>query len=253
MPAPTALRKYHAIACGLTLALAQTSLADEVAPRPTRLSTTSLVERSVPPTYGIGSPPAIEPGPNYHHASTLEQGVLDGSAAVVRAAGQAAYNTAVAAEHAQSARHAAIRNDLVAADARYQYRQLVYDYRRHKEGPRVSHEEAARVARLRAPQRLSAYELDRWGRINWPSELSGEPFANDRQQLHELFVTAAGYGAEPLRLDQVKPVVDRMLTELRKSQTRLSTDRYIAARRFLKALEYETRAARDDVRLAQRP
>src|SRR5438105_8523481 len=48
---------------------------------------------------------------HYHHASTVEQGVLDGYAAVVSSAGQANYFNSLAAINFQDARSRSIQNN----------------------------------------------------------------------------------------------------------------------------------------------
>src|SRR6185369_8106104 len=89
---------------------------------------------------------------NYHHASTVEQGVLDGIAAVTASRGQADYFHSLAAINWQDARSRYITNNKNAVDAYFYTREANQSARKPV---RLNTEQLTAMAHKAAPDRLS--------------------------------------------------------------------------------------------------
>lgn len=208
----------------------------------------TLPDRSQLPAF---LPPANEPGPDYHHASTLEQGYLDGLARLLRAEGITAYNYALAAVVTEHARDAWLRNQTLALDVRHLNRVKHREYRRIMRGPPLTQEQLAEIARRRAPKELSMQRID-WqdGKIEWPADLRSKRFDADRKQLEKLFLESAARGYA-LPYAEIKQTTERMRDTLREQIELLPTERYLAAKSFLTGLTQSARKGVTTVQLAQ--
>ncbi len=102
--------------------------------------------------------------------------------------------------------------------------------------------------KARLPGRLSPTEWDPGrGSVVWPAVLGTGGFANDRSQIDALFVArdadpqAAGLGSD--NFHQIRTSIGKMSNHLVAEIKQISPDEYIAARKFLKRLEFEARYA----------
>ena len=195
------------------------------------------------PPLEIGAP-AVEAGPNYHHASTAMQGYLDGLARWLRGLGLARYNNSLALRHEQAARQHALQNAILQVETYFERIRRNREHRRSMRSPR-------RVNRVvgvrRKPMPLpSAEELDReTGVIAWPHPLRVEAFALQRQQLEQLFTerryceTGVGSGNQLA----VRAAIQEMRGTLARCirQHKLDYDGYTIARQFLDRLNSEAR------------
>lgn len=238
--------------CCLVLAASQASAADKATRQKKKKKqqaasaqqqTAPVAPLPPPLTYPtVPPPPVVESGPDYRHASTAYQGYADGLARLTRAEAMAAYNYQLAAMAHEQARDAALRNELTEQSVRQQIREQGCENRRAKRGPPITHEQAARIARMRAPKQLSVRQLDiPGGQIDWPAGLQGTQFAYDRERLEAMFLDVA-LDQDEVRYDQVKEVTDRMIESLMANQKQLPSERYLEARTFLTSLTHSVRS-----------
>ncbi len=187
--------------------------------------------------------PAEEPGPFYHHASTIEQGFLDGWAAVIRADGLADYNHGLAAVYWQRALEHSYRNRATSIEARFNAKHRNRYHRRLLAGPLMTTESAARINRTRLPNRasLDVASSTRVGKVGWPAALRGVEFVEHRTQIERLFAgrrsSESGRGTQ--NQQDIKRVVRSMEDCLKGQVKQHGIDSYLAAKRFLRGLDYE--------------
>ncbi|WP_425398455.1 hypothetical protein [Aeoliella sp.] len=203
-------------------------------------------------SYPIGPPNAIQ-----HHASTLQEGVLRGTASVM----QAYYNGQIS--HAQArillaearAREIQLRvTNMEAAQAR---RQLVAAERQEQRRMKMENQllasqlQVAKLPERHAEYRLSPMQLNRsTGEIAWPAALQHESFAADTYVLEKLFIELAETGASDTGYiaDRIEEACERLAGNLRQVRSNLELDaeqyqHYMGCHRFVLGLKYEAKAA----------
>lgn len=178
-----------------------------------------------------------------YHASTAFEGASRGFADYMRSQGQFNLDTAEAAVAAAQARQQEIDNYQQRADAYYNVRQKVREYRAAERRPRPTAEDLIRYARRARPERLSPMELDTLtGQLVWPVLLWHDAFAEHRAALEELFEKRAL--EQRLRTDDylaAKQSIVALKSELKARIRELPLDDYASAKRFLRSLDYEAR------------
>lgn len=168
----------------------------------------------------------------YHHASTLEEGVLRGGADLLRGIGDMNYSNSLAMINGQEARARSIEN-------RRSYVQTYFDVKAiHRQAqaqtrrPPVTASDAIKLARNTAPKGLSAMEFDTTtGTLVWPTVLSEAEFAAERNAINRLVAT---HGVE---VREVKQLASELNAKLVKRVEELPTGEYVAAKRFLRGLQ----------------
>jgi hypothetical protein len=109
-------------------------------------------------------------GWGYRHASTYEEGVMRGMAAIMQAQGARNLMNAQALGLIEDARRKNIDNWLFRTHTYFAMRQYNRQARDAARGPRATADDWERLARALAPQRLSPCELNRMtGAIDWPA------------------------------------------------------------------------------------
>ncbi len=199
---------------------------------------------AVSPFFGGGT---IVGGGYPFKASTPAESFARGAADVIRARGQFNLLTSAAAINATEARARSIVNAQEGVKAYFNIRQLNRDYRQAERRPRPTKEDYERYARAARPAPLSPSELDTiTGRVNWPILLQDDRFASMRAELEELLDRWAvsrnlghrdSFGAEQHLA--VRRTADQLTEELREEVRNLPPQDYIAAKRFLRSLEYQ--------------
>jgi hypothetical protein len=195
-------------------------------------------------------------------ASTPGESFARGRADVIRAQGQFNLLTSEAAINAQEARSRAIVNSQEAVKAYFNRRQLNRDYRQSLRGPRPTREDFERYARAKRPAPLSPSELNTLtGQVAWPVLLKADHFTPQRTRMEELLdrwavsrhLGAVGnFGTEEHLA--VREMTDHLQEELRKQVRNLPPQDYVAAKRFLRSLEYQvTQPSTSGVSLASMP
>lgn len=197
--------------------------------------------------------PVLPPNAPQHHASTLQEGILRGTASVM----QAHYNGQVS--HAQArillaearAREIQLRvTNMQAAQAR---RRLAAAERAELRQQKMENEllgqqlNAARIPLRYAEYRLSDNQLDRQtGEIAWPTTLRHETFAANTYVLEKLFAKLAEDSGSDARytVSQIVDACERLEKNLRDVRKYLQLDadqyqQYVACQKFTLGLKYE--------------
>ncbi len=182
------------------------------------------------------------PSAIYRHASTYEEGVQRGFADVVRAAGDFNYNTSLANINNQIARDLAINNDLKATEAFFQKRQINRQARAAERRVKPTQEQLQDIAARRAPERLTAADVDReTRRIYWPATLMRDEYSATRNAVNALYaarnVHNSGLGSE--NYQKTRYATAAMKSQLKNRMGTMSATEYIAAKKFITGIEQE--------------
>ena len=175
----------------------------------------------------------------------LESSVLEGSGALLSGAGSYNLNTAQAADVLESARAKYIQNYRAAIDARYAIKRANDLYRSEKYArERMTPELLSRVIQAKLPDRLSAAEYNRRsGDLEWPVVLMQPQFDADRRAVEDAFAQRRpeDVGMTSIFYRDVSQRCQRMQGTMLSQIDELSTTDSIAARKFLKSVEFEAR------------
>lgn len=176
---------------------------------------------------------------------TYESSVLEGRGKLLQGAGSYNLSTAQAIDTLEMARSKSIQNDRDAIEARYTIKRINDSYRAQKYSQeRMSPELLSRVIKAKRPDPLSAAEYNRQtGELVWPSVLMTPEYSVDRRAIEQAFAHRSGKN-EGLAANfhrEVSQSVQRMHGKRLSQIDSLSTTDSIAARRFLKGVEYEAR------------
>jgi hypothetical protein len=181
--------------------------------------------------------PVASPPVAYHHASTLEEGVLRGGADFFRGIGEASYNSSLAAINAQEAYSRYLDNRLKATATYFDNRKLNRDARAEERGQRPSQEDLARYAKSRAPNRLPAYTFDAArNALIWPEVFNHPYFAAEREAIDRMMAARGGAGPESR---EIQVATAQMIEKLRMVVHNVPGGEYAAAKRFLTSLHHE--------------
>lgn len=182
------------------------------------------------------------PYPIETHASTAEEGIANGMANIISAAGAANLMNAQAATEAERARSEYIRNRLQATQTFFDMRRINTAYRQETQGKPLTMEQYVRLARMEAPNRLSPSELDPLnGKIYWPPQLLGDKYAEQRQKLDQLFHRRALGDLQTI--GNIRQASESFLNDLRADINDFAPQDYVRARRFLESLGFEANFA----------
>jgi hypothetical protein len=191
--------------------------------------------------YPVQYPAAYNGYGNYHHASTLEEGMANGIANLIHSAGAANLLHSQAARNYQEAHSRYLDNRVKATSTFFEMRKINRESVAAERGPRITAEAMTRIAKDRAPERLAASDLDMLsGRINWPAVLEADQFQSERERLDELVLKWARYkglGADEHLELQV--LAKNMQTELKRHIRSLPPAEYVKAKNVLESLPLE--------------
>lgn len=185
-------------------------------------------------------------GWGWSHSSTAEEGALRGWAELNRGAGEYNYYSSLAAINLEEARRRAIENRTAAVEQYFHLRQVNSEYRDSQRRPQLTQEQLTRVAAQATPDRLNAYQYEpALGRLYWPAILRNDAFAAERDAIDEAIakrtVSNSGVGSESHRA--IDALTREMEATLKANIDNVSTDEYLAGKRFLQSLRYEARFA----------
>jgi hypothetical protein len=189
---------------------------------------------------GIVTPNVGYTGYYGHHASTYEEGVLQGRAALTAARGTANYLNSAAAINVQEARSKYIQNNKSAVEGYFYMRQANQSARTPH---RLTPEQYVTIARNAAPDRLNQSQYDSTlGRLNWPAALTSDDFAADRDALDRAFRSRSpgDVGASSMFYSEVRQLTSSMQEKLTDHIRDLDAAQYMAAKRFLLSVSYES-------------
>ena len=195
------------------------------------------------PTNYVPPKPITSPPVWYRHASTYTEGALRGAADLTRAAGESRYNRSLAMINQQEAIRRQLENRKQFAKDYFEMRKRNKDARFQNMRP-PTQQQLARANKARRPQRLSVQEFQpALGTLNWPAVLLRPVYAQQReainQQMAQRTVQNSGMGSQ--HYQQIGTLVAQLENTLRGEVKQLSTSESIAARKFIKSVQYEAR------------
>jgi hypothetical protein len=178
----------------------------------------------------------------YDHASTLEEGLLRGQAAWLRAYGQGNYWNAQAMKDAETAYAQDLENRKRALETYCELARINQEARAAQRGPRPSREDAIRYAKEGFSQPLPSTQFDTtFGVLRWPELLQRPEFAKQRMAIDRLLPDFC------LRPDEVGcdtcGQITRLAVELegklKQEINSVNPMTYLAAKKFIESLAYE--------------
>lgn len=174
-------------------------------------------------------------------SSTAAEGMGHGMADVIRAQGDYNLSTSAAAINMTEARRREVEN-------RKNWTQTYFDMRRINKESRLSEtakapsaEDIVRHAQAGKPKRLSTKELDPvTGVLLWPVLLQSNEFAKQREYVEKAFVQRAYDGSMKgeMYLD-VQQIANDLIEQIKGWITKVPSDQYMGAKRFLQSVAYE--------------
>jgi hypothetical protein len=193
---------------------------------------------------GTGAASSFGAGANSY--ATSETGsTLSGAGAAAAGAGQYNLNSSIGVRYLEDARAKYIQNYRDAIDARYAIKRANDMYRAEKYArERMTPELLSRVIQAKLPERLSAAEYDRRsGDLDWPAVLMQPQFDADRRAVEHAFAQRRpeDVGVTSVFYRDVSQRTQRMHGTMLSQIDELSTTDSIAARKFLKSVEFEAR------------
>ncbi len=198
---------------------------------------------SVTPGFGVS---AFSPG-GYgfggYHASTEAEGAFRGLADLTRSVGENRYTTSLAAINAQEAWSRAIDNKHKAVETYFQVKQINRAAREAARPQPLTFTQYAKLAKQEAPERLNEADYNRlMGRLSWPAVLASDDFAAERAALDQAFVgrKAQDVGVSTNFHRDVRELAGVMQDKLRNRLESMSPMEYIAAKKFLDGVSYES-------------
>jgi len=202
---------------------------------------------------GVGAPSTFGSGAN-SYATTEFGSTMEGAGAMLSGAGQYNLNTALGARYLAEAQARSIQNYREAIDTRFAVKRANDMYRSEKFArERMTPELLSRVIQAKLPDRLTAVEYNRrTGSLQWPAALMGPEFARDRHAVQIAFAQRRNedVGVVSVFYRDVSQHVEHMYDTMLSQIDDIPTTDSIAARRFLKSLEYEARHLPSDTGLA---
>ncbi len=177
-------------------------------------------------------------------SSTAQEGADRGLAAVVQAQGHAELMKSEAAKNWEEAKTLEIQNRLRWTETYFEMRQVNRDKRAEEAGPRVTQEQAIRLAKMSATPRLRSTQLDPvTGHIEYPLILTQDIYKQYRDRLDTLFAQRAASGGS-IRYDDFKAIqntVSQFVELLQQHVSEYAAGDYGQARNFLDSLVNEAR------------
>jgi hypothetical protein len=176
------------------------------------------------------------------YASTAGQAADYGMSEVMRAQGYQNLQNSEAAKNWEDAKTLNIQNRLRWTEAYFDMRKENRDKRAEEAGPRVTQEQAIRMARMAAPPRLGSTQLDPvTGHIQYPLVLTDDGFKPYRERLDPLFAQRAAAGGSIQYSDYVtiQQTISKFIDALKQRVTDYPAGEYGRARTFLDSLARE--------------
>lgn len=177
-------------------------------------------------------------------SSTAQEGADRGLAAVVRAQGYANLQNSEAAKNWEEAKTLEMQNKLRWTETYFEMRQVNRDKRADEAGPRVSQDQAIKLARMAAPPRLPSTQLDPvTGHIEYPLILTADLYKSYRERLDSLFAQRAASGGS-IRYDDFKAIettISQFVETLKEHVSEYAAGDYGRAQNFLMSLMNEAR------------
>ena len=176
------------------------------------------------------------------YASTAGQAAAYGMSEMARARGAENLQNSEAAKNWQEAKTVDIQNRLLWTETYFDMRKENRDRRAEEAGPRVTQEQAIRMARMAAPPRLGSTQLDPvTGHIEYPLILTDDSYAAYRNRLDSLFAHRAETGGSIQFSDYqaIQQAVSKFVDALKQRVKDYPAGDYGRARTFLDSLAHE--------------
>ena len=165
-------------------------------------------------------------------------------ATMIKAMADANACNAKAMETLEKTRSQTLDNDLKTAKTFYEKRNLHETHLAQNARTRPTHQDLIRYSKQSLPERPTNYHVEPVrGRIHWPAVLQEEQFSEYRVELDGLFAKRATTDVEVdgETSQQIQEVVERMQAELSSLVRQVNPGEYLAARKFIESLAFETR------------
>lgn len=192
---------------------------------------------------GLAQNPIVTPIQNwtyYRHASTAEEGVLQGAAAAIQAVGQANYMHSIAAVNYAEAQRQQLENSRLYVKTVLDNREYLYNFRERYTRPPISKEQWQEFSKRALPSRLTSDQYSD-GKLVWPHILRMDEYTPLRKRIDVLVANRtpenSGDGSPFQR--EIASHVDAMKILLRQNLDTLSSSQYGHSRWFLVCLDYE--------------
>lgn len=176
------------------------------------------------------------------YASTAGQAAAYGMSEMARARGAENLQNSEAAKNWQEAKTLDIQNRARWTETYFDMRKENRDRRSEEAGPRVTQEQAIRMARMAAPPRLGSTQLDPvTGHIEYPLILTDDSYAAYRDRLDSLFAHRAETGGSIQFSDYqaIQQTVSKFVDALKQRVKDYPAGDYGRARTFLDSLAHE--------------
>ena len=176
------------------------------------------------------------------YASTAGQAAAYGMSEMMRAQGYENLQNSEAAKNWEEAKTLEIQNRLRWTETYFEMRKVNREKRAEEAGPRVTQEQAIRMAKMAAPPRLGSTQLDPvTGHIDYPPILTDKGYTPYREQLDTLFSRRAESGGSIQYSDYqaIQTTVSDFIGALKKRVKEYAAGEYGKARTFLDSLAHE--------------
>jgi hypothetical protein len=176
------------------------------------------------------------------YASTAGQAAAYGMSEMMRAQGYENLQNSEAAKNWEDAKTLEIQNRQRWTETYFDMRKENRDARSAEAGPRVTQEQAIRMARMAAPPRLGSTQLDPvTGHIEYPMILTDDGFKPYRDRLDPLFARRAASGGSIQYSDYqaIQTTVSQFVDALKQRVKEYAAGDYGKARTFLDSLARE--------------
>ena len=178
------------------------------------------------------------------YASTAQQAAAYGYSAMMRAQGQENLMNSQAAKNWEEVKTMEMQNRLRWTETYFEMRKVNKDARAAEAGPRVTQDQAIRMAQASLPPRLGSTELDPvTGHIEYPIILTQDIYDEYRKRLDTLFAhrAAAGGSIQYNDLKEIETTVSNFIDTLKQHVREYAGGDYGRARTFLESLAREAK------------
>jgi hypothetical protein len=178
--------------------------------------------------------------PGYSCGQTPAGAALNGLSSVISAQGDYNLATSAAAVNLTQAERNEILNRQLAANTYWEMRDAWRAQRDARRGPPPTMEQVARLAHYGVPKPLTPDEFDAIsGKLNWPSVLQQDSYAETRGEVNKLFEKWARYGVlDYAEQTKVRETINALFDQLNAQINNLPPQIYTEARRFLRSVIY---------------
>jgi hypothetical protein len=172
----------------------------------------------------------------HNHSSTFEEGWYRGQADLNRSIGDTNYMNSLARINNQEAYSRWLNNQEQRTETYFRMKQINQAAREAMDADPLTPEQYAVLAKKQAPDRLDPQQYDRVvGRLNWPVQLKGDEYAEERAYLEKLFASrsATDVGVGSAFDADVRAITNVMRDKLQANLRTMSPMEFIAAKKFI--------------------